>query len=397
MSHARRSAMRRDAPPCPASSLAQGTRLCRTSRPPMPESRRPPSCPGARPMPRMPAAAAAGSLPSRSRRRAANSSATATVSSIRPPSAVSPIRRRSSSRTRAIITAPGSPIRSKSARSPARSPARSASTTISPRRWRWRTISATRLSAIPARMRSTRLMRPYGGFDHNAQALRIVTKLEHRYAAFDGLNLTWETLEGLVKHNGPLLGPDGQPIGALCRARPAGGHRSNMTTMHDLRLDLFAERRGAGGGASPTISPITRMTSTMACAPGCSISRRSAEVDYLRERMAARSSALHPGLERQRASSTNWSAALITDFIEDAIAESAARLDGEPRCERRRRAARGPAVDRLFARRCAGARAGDQEFPVSEYVSPSAHHPHPGRGRGRRARSVRRFSSRIRS
>ncbi|AQX27924.1 MULTISPECIES: deoxyguanosinetriphosphate triphosphohydrolase [unclassified Bartonella] len=49
-------------------------------------------------------------------------------------------------------------------------------------------------------------MASYGGFDHNAQALRIVTKLEQRYADFDGLNLTWETLEGLVKHNGPLLG-----------------------------------------------------------------------------------------------------------------------------------------------------------------------------------------------
>src|ERR1700753_788765 len=44
----------------------------------------------------------------------------------------------------------------------------------------------------------------FGGFDHNAHALRLVTKLEHRYADFDGLNLTWETLEGLVKHNGPL-------------------------------------------------------------------------------------------------------------------------------------------------------------------------------------------------
>ncbi|MCK9915261.1 deoxyguanosinetriphosphate triphosphohydrolase [Microbacteriaceae bacterium K1510] len=51
----------------------------------------------------------------------------------------------------------------------------------------------------------------YGGFDHNAQALRIVTDLERRYADFDGLNLTWETLEGLVKHNGPLLTHDGKP------------------------------------------------------------------------------------------------------------------------------------------------------------------------------------------
>jgi len=49
-------------------------------------------------------------------------------------------------------------------------------------------------------------MKDWGGFDHNAQALRIVTSLERRYADFDGLNLTWETLEGLVKHNGPLSG-----------------------------------------------------------------------------------------------------------------------------------------------------------------------------------------------
>lgn len=49
--------------------------------------------------------------------------------------------------------------------------------------------------------------RPFGGFDHNAQSLRVVTLLESRYAAFDGLNLTWETLEGLAKHNGPLPHP----------------------------------------------------------------------------------------------------------------------------------------------------------------------------------------------
>ncbi len=47
-------------------------------------------------------------------------------------------------------------------------------------------------------------MAPYGGFDHNAQALRIVTRLERHYADFDGLNLTWETLEGIAKHNGPV-------------------------------------------------------------------------------------------------------------------------------------------------------------------------------------------------
>lgn len=50
------------------------------------------------------------------------------------------------------------------------------------------------------------LMQPYGGFDHNAQALRIVTNLERHYAEWDGLNLTWESLEGIAKHNGPVTG-----------------------------------------------------------------------------------------------------------------------------------------------------------------------------------------------
>ncbi len=71
------------------------------------------------------------------------------------------------------------------------------------------------------------VMAPYGGFDHNAQALRIVTALEHRYAAFDGLNLSWETLEGIAKHNGPLLsGPEAPTLGlppALAEADAALG------------------------------------------------------------------------------------------------------------------------------------------------------------------------------
>lgn len=50
-------------------------------------------------------------------------------------------------------------------------------------------------------------MEPYGGFDHNEQTFRVVTKIEERYPRFEGLNLTWETLEGLAKHNGPLLDP----------------------------------------------------------------------------------------------------------------------------------------------------------------------------------------------
>jgi dGTPase len=62
--------------------------------------------------------------------------------------------------------------------------------------------------------------RDIGGFDHNAHALRLVTKLEHRYADFDGLNLTWETLEGLVKHNGPLHPPLPGPIASFDKRWP---------------------------------------------------------------------------------------------------------------------------------------------------------------------------------
>src|SRR5215468_5530960 len=56
-------------------------------------------------------------------------------------------------------------------------------------------------------------LKVHGGFDHNAQTLRVVTALEHRYPDFDGLNLTWESLEGVVKHNGPLTDRNGAALG----------------------------------------------------------------------------------------------------------------------------------------------------------------------------------------
>jgi len=58
----------------------------------------------------------------------------------------------------------------------------------------------------------------FGGFNHNAQTLRVVTVLERRYPDFDGLNLTWETLEGLVKHNGPLIDRGGAATQDLARS-----------------------------------------------------------------------------------------------------------------------------------------------------------------------------------
>jgi dGTPase len=77
--------------------------------------------------------------------------------------------------------------------------------------------------------------RDFGGFDHNAQALRIVTALERRYAEFDGLNLTWKTLEGLVKHNGPLSDRAGAPVGRYAE-RGVPGPILSYSRAHDLEL-----------------------------------------------------------------------------------------------------------------------------------------------------------------
>jgi len=76
-------------------------------------------------------------------------------------------------------------------------------------------------------------MAPYDGFDHNAQTLRLLTKLERRHAAFDGLNLTWETLEGVVKHNGPLIGPLAE------KDDPLPAAIVEYAASHDLWLDSF--------------------------------------------------------------------------------------------------------------------------------------------------------------
>jgi dGTPase len=80
-------------------------------------------------------------------------------------------------------------------------------------------------------------MAAYDGFDHNAQSLKLVVQLEQRYAAFDGLNLSWDTLEGLVKHNGPLQGPYATPKN---RQRPLPVAIADYNARHDLWLHSFA-------------------------------------------------------------------------------------------------------------------------------------------------------------
>ena len=83
-------------------------------------------------------------------------------------------------------------------------------------------------------------MAPYGGFAHNAQTLRILTALEHRYNGFDGLNLTWETLEGVAKHNGPLSGSLSGPLPPDVAPNAAPDAIEAYSARHDLELHTHA-------------------------------------------------------------------------------------------------------------------------------------------------------------
>jgi dGTPase len=96
-------------------------------------------------------------------------------------------------------------------------------------------------------------MADHGGFDHNAQSFKVVTRLERKYAKFDGLNLSLETLEGLVKHNGPLTGPDAH------EARP-GEHRILLAEIaraglsDALRLNAYASAEAQAAAVADDIA-----------------------------------------------------------------------------------------------------------------------------------------------
>jgi dGTPase len=93
----------------------------------------------------------------------------------------------------------------------------------------------------------------FGGFDHNAQTLRVVTGLERRYAEFDGLNLAWETLEGLVKHNGPLTERSGQTIGRY-RMRGVPQPIADYNRQQDLQLWSFASAEAQAAAIADDIA-----------------------------------------------------------------------------------------------------------------------------------------------
>jgi len=162
-----------------------------------------------------------------------------------------------------------------------------------------------------------------GGFDHNAQTLRVVTQLERRYAAFDGLNLTWETLEGLAKHNGPLTDASGAPIG---RYRNKGVPRpilSYSRDRQDLRLDTFASAEAQVAALADDIAYDVHDIDDGLRAEMFTLDDFSG-VPLVGDTLAE-VRRLYPGLEQAR-ETHEVMRRLLTRLIEDVIAESFRRL-----------------------------------------------------------------------
>ncbi|HEV7254524.1 MAG TPA: deoxyguanosinetriphosphate triphosphohydrolase [Mesorhizobium sp.] len=160
-------------------------------------------------------------------------------------------------------------------------------------------------------------MAAYGGFDHNAQSLRIVTQLERRYAEFDGLNLSWETLEGLVKHNGPLIGP------AAREAEAAPGAILDYDARHPLDLDRFASLEAQCAAIADDIAYNTHDIDDGLRAG--LISLEMLEEVALPRSILAEVRARYPGLDAVR-TGHELMRRQITRMVEDVIATASAAL-----------------------------------------------------------------------
>jgi dGTPase len=162
----------------------------------------------------------------------------------------------------------------------------------------------------------------HGGFDHNAQTLSVVTRLEHRYAGFDGLNLTWETLEGLVKHNGPLIDAAGAPTGrkaADAAKRAVAQEITEYCACQDLALAQFPSAEAQAGAIADDIAYDAHDIDDGLRAGMFSIDDLR-EVPLIRD-VLADIAARHPRLETAR-QVHELMRGLITRMIEDVIAYS---------------------------------------------------------------------------
>jgi dGTPase len=167
-----------------------------------------------------------------------------------------------------------------------------------------------------------RCLAAYGGFDHNAQTLRVVTTLEKRYPAFDGLNLSWETLEGLVKHNGPLTLADGCPIGPY-RERGLPHAIALHGRIQDLELWSFASAEAQIAAIADDIAYDAHDIDDGLRA-GLFALEDLAEVPLIRD-ILGDIRHQHPALDPSRLVH-ELVRRLITQMIEDVITETGARL-----------------------------------------------------------------------
>jgi dGTPase len=163
-----------------------------------------------------------------------------------------------------------------------------------------------------------RAMADYGGFDHNAQSLKVVTSLEKRYAGFDGLNLTWETLEGLVKHNGPLTDRSGVPVGPHAD-RPIPQSILDFDAQYSLELWTQSSTEAQAAAISDDIAYNAHDIDDGLRAKILSLQELE-EVPFLAELLASIRKS-HPNLDQPR-TTHELQRRIITKLVEDAIQQT---------------------------------------------------------------------------
>ena len=205
-----------------------------------------------------------------------------------------------------------------------------------------------------------------GGFDHNAHALRLVTKLEHRYADFDGLNLTWETLEGLVKHNGPI-DRDALP-----------GPIAGFDARWPLDLATWPGLEAQVAALADDIAYVNHDIDD------------GLRAGHFQHRRSGRRAAGRAACRRRsRRAMANWNCrrfigemirTLMSALLDDLRAETARAPGRRPARSRRRRARRSRRRWRRFRRPMAGKVEGAQGISLHAHVPPSPRDRLDGRG-----------------
>ena len=168
-------------------------------------------------------------------------------------------------------------------------------------------------------------MAAHGGFEHNSHGLRLVTELERHYADFDGLNLAWETLDGLVKHNGPLIDAAGLPV-VRWRARGVPAAILAYDQLNPLRLSEWPSLEAQAAALADDIAYNAHDIDDGLRA-GLFGFADLIEVPYLGS-LIAEIESRHPGLEDSR-KVHELSRRVITRFVEDAILATSARLKSD--------------------------------------------------------------------